>query len=261
MAGALLALAPSGALAQEALTAGEQTARLHFQTGASYYETGNYADALREFQRAYAISQRPELFHNYSRCYEYLGDFANAVVYLRRYLQEVSTIDNRETLEVRLRNLEQRAAAAASTEAATDEPAPSAQAPSAPTPSAQAPSAPAPSTQAAGGEAPIGAIVLFGVAGATLVAGGITGGLVLGEHATLQSGCGVGRGCTDDELSTLRTLGVVTDVSFGVSLATAVVATVLVLAAGSGGDEQASQTAVLPYVTTDGGGMMVGGTL
>lgn len=235
-------LSPVAAHAQQPLTAAEQTARLHFQTGASYYETGNYAEALREFQRSYEISRRPELFHNYSRCYEHLGDMPNAVLYLRRYLQEVPNIENRDTLEVRLRNLEQRAAAN----------------PSPVPPESDTPPTSQPTT--GGGELPVGPIVAFGVAGAALIAGGITGGLVLGEHSALQGTCGTDRSCTDADLSTMRALTVVTDVSFAVSLASAAVATVLLFVTGTGG-ESPPTAAIVPYVTADAAGVVVGGAL
>ena len=82
----------------------DDRARLHFLAGASYYEAGDYQDALREFERSHALSQRSELFYNFSLCYQQLGDLESASTYLRRYLDEVETMDNRDQLEHRHAN-------------------------------------------------------------------------------------------------------------------------------------------------------------
>ena len=89
---AALAASPSSTVRVQAQ---DDRARLHFQAGASYYEAGDYEDALREFQRSHALSQRSELFYNFSLCYQQIGDLDNAALYLRRYLDEVESIENR----------------------------------------------------------------------------------------------------------------------------------------------------------------------
>lgn len=102
---ALVGISPGRVCAQGD---GDQRARLHFESGASYYEAGEYEDALREFQHAYELSQRPQLFYNISLCYQNLGDLENAAGFLERYLREVAEIENRANLEIRLRNLRER---------------------------------------------------------------------------------------------------------------------------------------------------------
>ena len=100
---ALLPLAvPTSAFAQT------DAGRIHFQAGASDYESGDYQHALEEFQRAYELSQRPQLFYNIALAYQQLGDLEHAVEYLGRFLNEVEDIANRENLERRLANFQER---------------------------------------------------------------------------------------------------------------------------------------------------------
>ena len=114
---ALLPLAfPMSAFAQT------DAGRIHFQAGASDYESGDYQHALEEFQRAYELSQRPQLFYNIALAYQQLGDLEHAVEYLGRFLNEVEDIANRENLERRLTNFQERLAAeqASTHDTATD---------------------------------------------------------------------------------------------------------------------------------------------
>lgn len=84
----------------------EDLARTHFEAGQGYYERGDFEEAVREFGRAYELSNRPELLHNIYLAYRDLQDDANAATYLRRYLGEVDDLPNRPLLERRLRELE-----------------------------------------------------------------------------------------------------------------------------------------------------------
>lgn len=222
----------------------DRAARLHFETGASYYQAGNYADALREFQRAYELSHRVQLFHNYSRCYEHLGDFQNAVVYLRRYLEEVEEVPDRAVLELRLANLERRAQETASS------------------PPEDADTSPAPAA-AGGSPTPVGAIALYGVAGAALISTAVFGGLTIAEHSALQADCGATRSCSEEQLGDMRAFALVSDISLGLTIAAAAAGTVLLIVElGSGSSESsAGAPTVVPYATADGAGVLVGGAL
>ena len=95
--------APSAAAAQD-----EEQARLHYRTGASYYDSGDYEDALREFKRSHKLNPHPVLFYNISMCHQHLGNDDEAIDYLKRYLESDAEISNRRTLERRLENLETR---------------------------------------------------------------------------------------------------------------------------------------------------------
>lgn len=48
----------------------DEIARSHTENGGRYYQLGRYADAAREFQAAYDLSQRPELLFNLGRALE-----------------------------------------------------------------------------------------------------------------------------------------------------------------------------------------------
>lgn len=106
LVGIFIGLLP--ARSSEAQSDGDTRARMHFQAGASYYEAGEYKDALREFQRAQELSGRPQLFYNFSLCYQNLDEDEKAVHYLARYLDEVEEIPNRANLERRLENMKER---------------------------------------------------------------------------------------------------------------------------------------------------------
>jgi tetratricopeptide (TPR) repeat protein len=66
--------------------ADEEIARAHFATGLSYYGSGRFEPAVREFVEAYRLSHRAELLYNIARAYEKLGDPARTVEYYRSYL-------------------------------------------------------------------------------------------------------------------------------------------------------------------------------
>lgn len=272
-AAAVLASAP--AAAQD-----DQRARLHFESGASYYEAGEYEDALREFQRAYELSQRPQLFYNLSLCYQNLGDLEQAASYLERYLGEVAEIENRANLEIRLGNLRERIAreaTSASTEPATTtavdpdpeatDPAATSEGPAAASVGGTATVTPAGADTAAGtasgGDAlNVGAIAGFSVAAVGLVTAAIFGGLTVAEDSRLAgTACGMNATCTSDDLGTLRAYAVVTDVGLGVALAGAAVGLVFLII-GPGGSEDGERAAleVLPHAGPDGAGVSIGGS-
>jgi hypothetical protein len=233
----------------------DQRARLHYESGASYYEAGEYEDALREFRRAHELSQRPQLFYNISLCYQNLGDLEQAASFLERYLQDVQTIENRANLEIRLRNLRERMERAREsdvpdpgaveqpgrTEAIPDESSSTARAESETSsmgegdPSSTAAATPSESLN-------IGAVVGFSVAAVGLVVGGVFGGLTLAEDSRLAgTPCGMAGTCGGADVSDLRTFAVVTDVGFGVALAGAAVGAVfLLIGPPSSGGERAS---------------------
>ncbi|UJR80837.1 tetratricopeptide repeat protein [Sandaracinus amylolyticus] len=258
-------------IAADAEAQDDQRARLHFESGASYYEAGEYEDALREFQRAYDLSHRPQLFYNLSLCYQNLGDLPQAADYLERYLAEVAEIENRANLEIRLRNLRERIARGQTgapepqpePTPETTEPATTTTATTTPaetTATTTAPVEPAPQA-----EAPLNvpAIAGFSVAALGLVTAVIFGPLTIAEDSSLSNGCGATRSCTDDDLSTMRAFAAVTDVGLGVALAGAAVG-VIFLIVGTGESAPSERTAgaieVLPMASRDGAGIVIGGS-
>lgn len=63
-----------------------EAAKVHYQSGAQYYEGGSYDDAIREFNEAYRLSKANALLFNISQAYEKKGDYGNARDYLKKYI-------------------------------------------------------------------------------------------------------------------------------------------------------------------------------
>ena len=288
-----IALALAGAFSVAVLLVGssasaqDERAQLHFRSGASYYEAGEYADALREFERAYALSERPALFYNFSLCYQSLNDLDNAVLYLGRYLSEVEDISNRANLELRLQNLTRRRdeAAARSQAQQPTQQQPTQQQPTQQQPAQQQPTQPQPAQQAApqpptdssapssstadgdataGGGVPGAAIASFVVAGVGL-AGMITfGAMALGEQSSVESGCFATHSCTQDDVSGMDTLALLSDIGLGVAVVGSALGLVFLLSSGDANTERASAANGLqidPWLSDHGGGAVIRGAL
>lgn len=246
----------------------DERARLHFQAGASYYEAGDYEDALREFQRSHALSQRSELFYNFSLCYQQIGDLDNAALYLRRFLDEVESVENRDQLERRHENLRERIAArdaAASLDRTPAAPGPREDGEESdeagePTPAADPGDSAQGSTRAGG--VPAGAVAGYAVAGAGAVLALTFGPLSLRERASVEDGCGADRSCTHSQVQRMDGLALAADIGLAVAVAGAAVGTILLLA-GRGGDEESAdqaRTRISPYATRTGAGAVVRGS-
>jgi len=85
----------------------ESQARVQYRLGRSAYEGGRFEEAAERFERAYALSQRPELLYNISVARRDAGQLGLAIDALRRYIELVPTAPNRAQLTARLRTLEQ----------------------------------------------------------------------------------------------------------------------------------------------------------
>jgi len=246
----------------------DDRARLHFQAGASYYEAGDYEDALREFQRSQALSQRSELFYNFSLCYQQLGDLENAAAYLRRFLDEVESIDNREQLERRYTNLQERIAAQAA-ERANPEPEPTevpAQDPVDGTDSgeddASAGTATGPVAPSGRRSVPVGAVIGYAAAGVGVVLAVTFGPLALRERNSVADGCGATRSCSRADVAQMDGFALATDIGLVMAVAGATVGTVLLLT-GRDDESAPSDQARLrftPYASPMGAGATLRGS-
>lgn len=221
-----------------------QRARVHFQSGASYYEAGSYEDAIREWGRAYGLSHRSELLYNLHLAHQGNGDLPEALDYLRRFLDEVENIPNRANLELRVQNLEARIARSA--EGDENEP----EAASEPEPAR--PEAPPDAGMAAG------PIAGFSIAGAGLLTVVIFGGLTLAEDARLSTACMTP--CANGAASDLRTFALVTDIGIGVTLVGAAIGTILLLIGGDD-DPGATEAQLTPFFDGRTGGLALRGRL
>lgn len=212
----------------------DENARRHFESGAAYLQQSDYENALREFQAAYGLSKRPPLLLNIAIVYERMGKLQEAVDTLTKYLEEDPKSPERTTLETRIANLKKRIEATpkpapapppAASAAPTPPPAPTA-APVAQPPPALPPSEP--------NRAP--AFISFGIGGAAAVGAVVTGLIAKGKYDDADEKCKPS--CSDDTVSSIKTMALVTDVLSGVAVVGVGVGAILLLT--SGGSREAA---------------------
>jgi hypothetical protein len=221
----------SPALAQNS----DEMARRHFESGVAYLEESDYENALKAFQKAYDLSKRPTILLNIATVQERRGDARGAVDALKAYVEADPAGEHVDTAKLRIQNLEKRLAEQAQSEAVA--PPPAASSPPAAEPAPAAPP-PAPEKQTSPPNR-LPAYIAFGVAG--LAAGGavVTGILANNEHSDLEDSCAPA--CTDDDVSSGRTLAWVSTGLTGGAIVGAGVGLVLLLTSSS--EEQARTTA------------------
>ncbi len=245
---AALSLSNSVASAQSST---DERARLHFQSGAAYYDAGEYEAALREFESAYQLSRRPQLFYNMYLCEQAIGNLENAASHLSHFLSEVEEIENRASLESRLLHLQERVS-----RRAAGEPEPSIEEEASPPEvivSSEPPSERGPN---------VGAIAGFSVAAFGLVSAAIFGPLTIAEDDSIaSSACGMTGTCTGEQTSTLTTYALLTDISFGVALAGAIVGGVLLLIDPGATESEHASLRITPLAGTSVLGVSIGGAL
>ncbi len=257
-AGLLFALIASSASAQEAEVddeavsadeaapddSGDDEARIHFEAGRLHFEAGRYEEALTEFLRAYESSHRFELLYNIGLTQERLGSYGEAADSLEEFNQSQAEPD--ATLTERVANLRLRAEERAQRPEETQEPDEHQVSP---------PEAPADT----GGGVPMGAIVSYIAAGVGLATFGVFGSLALAEDSNLAGTCGadMGRTCTENDVSNLKTFSLVADIGLGVAALGAIVGTVFLLI---GGDDDDDGVAVAPALGPNVVGLSARGT-
>ncbi|MBP6833920.1 MAG: hypothetical protein KA978_24255, partial [Deltaproteobacteria bacterium] len=82
-------LCPVVASAQPADPTRDAEARQHFATGRDAFSRGDFATAVTEFERSYALSRRAQLLYNIGTTYERLHRWEEARSALQRYLDAV----------------------------------------------------------------------------------------------------------------------------------------------------------------------------
>ncbi len=93
-----------------ATPAEDEAARRHFESGRAYFERAEYDDAVREYEKSYALSLRPPLLVNVSRAHESAGRPKEAAEALERWLQ-VSPPDDPMRADIESRHKRLRAQA------------------------------------------------------------------------------------------------------------------------------------------------------
>jgi tetratricopeptide (TPR) repeat protein len=231
----VLAFGLSLALASATVPLGAQSddenARRHFESGAAYLQRSDYENALREFQAAYSLSKRPPLLLNIANVYERMGKLQEAVDALTKYLEEDPKSPERTTHETRIGNLKKRIEAMpppappAAFPAASSAPAPAPVVTTAPTAPPTPPSAPA----SAPNRAP--AFIAFGVGGAAAIGAVVTGFVAKGKYDDADKQCKPT--CSDDRVSSIKSMALISDVLSGVAVASIGVGAILFLTSGS----------------------------
>ncbi|MEO1482769.1 MAG: tetratricopeptide repeat protein [Myxococcota bacterium] len=89
------------------LAADEQAAQQFFRSGELHYASGEYGEALADYERAYELSPHPALLFNMANAQERLGRFVDAHRSLRRYIESAAPA-NAAILERRLEKLMER---------------------------------------------------------------------------------------------------------------------------------------------------------
>jgi hypothetical protein len=85
----------------------DEQAKVLYQNGQQLYEEGLYEEAILAFEEAWTLSKRPALLYNIANAQERLGKLQDAVDTLNKY-RVYAALDERETIERRLRALERR---------------------------------------------------------------------------------------------------------------------------------------------------------
>ena len=81
-------------------------ARTAYETGVGHFKAKRYADAIREFNKAYRVDPNPVLVFNMARAFEELKDYDSAIEFYRRYLEMAPEASDRPGVESALRTLE-----------------------------------------------------------------------------------------------------------------------------------------------------------
>ena len=85
-------------------------AKALFQAGRFAFEDGRYEEALKNFERAYELSKRPQLLYNVGTAADRLRQNEKALKAFKEYLKKVPKSPNRREVEGRIRFLEKEVA-------------------------------------------------------------------------------------------------------------------------------------------------------
>lgn len=104
---------PQFALAQSPPAEAESPAKAAYRAGVGFFKEHQYADAIREFNKAYRLDPNPVLVFNMARAFEELKQYDSAIEYYKKYLEMAPQAPDRAKVEDSLRALEilQKAAA------------------------------------------------------------------------------------------------------------------------------------------------------
>lgn len=252
----------------------QDDARTLFQRGQVAYSQGDYDAAIEQWTSAYGMDPRPLLQWNLAQAYERLGRLDEAASALDLYLEHADPSDEHqadararlgairtriESTGILLSGGPEGAVVTLDGSDAGRLPRPDAIHVSAGShrivvrapgyadftstvvvPAGQQTSVPvemaaAVASGGGGGEVPIVPVVVWSVAGVTLITGAILGGVALSAAGSAPSSTG-------PEADSARGLALGSDITFGISAACAVTALILTLVMPSGGSSSETQT-------------------
>ncbi len=106
---------PQVALAQSAAEA-DTPAKAAYKAGVGFFREKKFADAIREFNKAYRLDPNPVLVFNMARAFEELKDYGSAIEFYKKYLEMAPAAPDQGEVNNSIRALEalQKAAAAES---------------------------------------------------------------------------------------------------------------------------------------------------
>jgi tetratricopeptide (TPR) repeat protein len=203
--------------------AADELARRHFDSGAAYLEESDYENALKAFQKAYDLSKRPEILLNIATVQERRGELATAITALKDYLAAAPASPRADTTRLRIQNLEKRLA--------DSDPSPSPPPTAAPAspPAAAPPPLPPPPAPPPAQPNYLPAYLAFGAGGLGAVTAIITGVMANGAYERKKDQCSPT--CTDAQLSSAKSLALVSTLATGVAVVGAGVGITLLLTA------------------------------
>jgi tetratricopeptide (TPR) repeat protein len=108
---AVLVCASAPAAAQDPTDPIEARGMELYENGVILYDEGRYEDAIVAWTEGYRLTQRSGFLYNIANAQERIGDYQGAIDTLGRY-RALAKAEERETLDRRIRSLEQRMAAA-----------------------------------------------------------------------------------------------------------------------------------------------------
>ena len=228
-----------------------RVAKKAFKTGQRLLKRKQYAGAIVEFRKAHEITHDGLVMGQVALAFEKAGDYRRALEALRTYRGALPQSD-RGSVDEMVARYEQRIAAGKSKHLRLPgEPEPVAAPPPTPAPAPVVatplpPATPALPKKALEPDAPrprkrLWTWIAAGTAGAFAV-----GAIVMGLNANskfdeLDGGCGKTGSCTDDQVSSVRSRAVATDILWGTALAAGVTAGVLFFLEGRGSAARAEE--------------------
>ncbi len=235
---ATAAVSPAVTHAQDSVPAGlssDEEARMRFELGRRYYDTGRFADAAREFEESARLSGRTELLYNLFLAYRDAGEDEHAIDTLRRYIESLDAGERRTQLESRLHVMEERfhsTSTAEPTGTATEPTGTATETTGTATETTGTTTAATDATQpASSGAGGLGVVpwLVIGVGGALIVGSVVTGVLALDARSTLDRMCTADGACPagyESTRSSGQALSITTDVLWiagGLAAATGIV--------------------------------------